>query len=96
VQVGAAQPGPADLHDDVERPGDFGRWDLVEFQRGVEGVQSCCLHGGLPSVLARIPADRCQSHWPPSATSGQPSLILGGVDTTPDQADEAAATASAL
>jgi hypothetical protein len=32
-------------------PGDLGRWDLVELQRGVEGVQSCCLHRGLPSCF---------------------------------------------
>jgi len=49
VQVGAAEPRPTDADDDVERSADLGRRDLVELQRGVEGVQSCCLHLGLPS-----------------------------------------------
>ena len=49
VEVGAAQPGGADLHDDVERPGRLGLVDLVELERLVVLVQSGRVHAATSS-----------------------------------------------
>ena len=49
VQVGAAEPGRADPHDDVERTGDLRLVDLVELQRLVVRVQTSGLHAATSS-----------------------------------------------
>ena len=49
VQVGAAQPRGADLHDDVERPGRLGLVDRVELERLVVLVQPCRVHAATSS-----------------------------------------------
>ena len=44
VQVGAADPGPADLHDDVERAADLWLGNLVDHRHLVKFVQADGLH----------------------------------------------------
>jgi len=50
VQVGAAQPGRADLHHDVERAGRLRLVDLVELERLVVRVQPRGLHAATSSI----------------------------------------------
>ena len=50
VQVGAAQPGAADAHDDVVRPGDLRLGDLLDLERLVVGVQARGVHAATSSA----------------------------------------------
>ena len=52
VQVGAAQPGAADAHDHVVRPGDLGLGDLLDGERLVVLVQARGDHAG--HLLGRV------------------------------------------
>jgi hypothetical protein len=49
VQVGAAQAGRTDPHDDVERSGRLRLVDLVELERLLVGVQAGSLHAAISS-----------------------------------------------
>src|SRR4051794_21168036 len=69
VEVRAAQPGRADLHDDVERAGDLRLVDLVHLQRLVVGVQARRLHGATSSWSVLPYRTRSRSrHMPPLAS----------------------------
>ena len=57
VQVGAAQPRRADLHDHVERAGDLRLVDLLELQRLVVRVQARGLHAATSSFVGTAVAD---------------------------------------
>src|SRR6202034_4840292 len=60
VQVGAADPGTTDLHDDIERPTDRRLRHVVDHRRCVKLVQSNALHccSSSPSPEASY---RCRS-----------------------------------
>jgi hypothetical protein len=45
VEVGPAQPGPADAHDDIERPGDFGLGHFLDRRPLAVRMQADSLHG---------------------------------------------------
>ena len=69
VEVGAAQPRRADLHDDVERPRDLRLVDLVEFQCLVVGVQARRFHDATSSWSVLPYRTRSRSrHMPPLAS----------------------------
>src|SRR6185312_15203202 len=69
MQVGTAQTGRADLHDDVERARDLRLVDLVELQRLVVLVQTSRLHDAISSwsVLPYRVRNRSR-HMPPLAS----------------------------
>jgi hypothetical protein len=53
VQVGPAEAGRADAHDDVQRSRHARLVDFVELERLVVGVQACSFHASISSGLGR-------------------------------------------
>src|SRR5258706_6378403 len=51
-RVARADAGPADLHDDVERPADRGLGHVVDDRLGVEFMQTDGLHGSSSTCFA--------------------------------------------
>src|SRR6201999_1776436 len=66
VQVGAAQPGRADLHDHVQRPGDLRLVDRLDLQRLVVPMQARSLHAATSSPYRTRSRSR---HMPPLVSS---------------------------
>ena len=61
VQVGAADAGAADLHDDVERAADRGLGHLVDHRLGMEFVQPDGLHGSSSTCFRATNVTNVQS-----------------------------------